>query len=662
MSLWDSRRTGCCEGDEGMSLDERIQQLDERIASRFKDWVKDLHEQLSQTLNDEIARQLEEATNQVPEGLMDLEKLQSITAVASSVGGELVLRNLHSAMVGIDRSKKQADILQALLEGAGAFASRLAIFLTRADQASGWAAAGFGEGDVAIPGLLVEYQDDGPWDRLSQGRSSIRLSAADCGQLCSRIEAPLPGNGVLIPLVLRDRVAAALYADRLQDDPGGLGVEGLQLLAYAAAQAIENLPFHQRTSTTPTLVLDGDEEEEQEGLGLWEGAAAAVAVSEVEEEPTEVEVAIEADTVADTGVDLDLDIETDKELGASTDRAEESAPAYQDTQELPYPPPVGEEEAESEAAPPAETEAAEDVVEEPASSDDSSAEAREGSAESDGVSTEKAVEPPTEAGRGVGLAWTEDDDVAEPAEEVEDAWAVDVTPEVEGSEPGALWEVEEEEAEAKVEVIPEAEVPPPAPSWEVVDEPSSVQSVSEAPGLETIQAPVMTSGADASLLEDDATVFLSRPPASPAPRQEPEEAEDEGDETHPGIAAVPDPEPAPAPPKPGRASEVQPPADVEGPGWAFSKDTEKATDDDEDHKQAKRLARLLVSEIKLYNEEQVEQGQKNNDIYERLKEDIDRSRQVYEDRVNERVRSTNDYFYQELVRTLAGGDPQALGI
>jgi hypothetical protein len=79
------------------------------------------------------------------------------------------------------------------------------------------------------------------------------------------------------------------------------------------------------------------------------------------------------------------------------------------------------------------------------------------------------------------------------------------------------------------------------------------------------------------------------------------------------------------------------------------------------HDEARRLARLLVSEIKLYNEEQVDLGRKNLDLYQRLREDIDRSRQMYDDRVDAGVRGGTDYFQQELVRILAGGDPKALG-
>jgi hypothetical protein len=80
------------------------------------------------------------------------------------------------------------------------------------------------------------------------------------------------------------------------------------------------------------------------------------------------------------------------------------------------------------------------------------------------------------------------------------------------------------------------------------------------------------------------------------------------------------------------------------------------------HDEARRFARLLVSEIKLYNEGKVEQGRKNKDLYERLKEDIDRSRQMYDERIPEDVRKATNYFYDELVRILADGDAGALGL
>jgi len=80
------------------------------------------------------------------------------------------------------------------------------------------------------------------------------------------------------------------------------------------------------------------------------------------------------------------------------------------------------------------------------------------------------------------------------------------------------------------------------------------------------------------------------------------------------------------------------------------------------HEEAQRFARLLVSEIKLYNPDEVEKGRSNQDLYRRLKEDIERSREMYERRVAEEVRSVHDYFQDELVRILADGDEDALGM
>jgi hypothetical protein len=79
------------------------------------------------------------------------------------------------------------------------------------------------------------------------------------------------------------------------------------------------------------------------------------------------------------------------------------------------------------------------------------------------------------------------------------------------------------------------------------------------------------------------------------------------------------------------------------------------------HNDARRFARLLVSEIKLYNAAKVNDGRRNYDLYERLKDEIDRSRKVYDKRVSPSVAASFDYFYDELVQTLAEGDPAKLG-
>ena len=79
------------------------------------------------------------------------------------------------------------------------------------------------------------------------------------------------------------------------------------------------------------------------------------------------------------------------------------------------------------------------------------------------------------------------------------------------------------------------------------------------------------------------------------------------------------------------------------------------------HNDARRFARLLVSEIKLYNEQKVREGREQGNLYSSLREEIDRSRQMYDKRVAAGVASRYDYFHHELVNTLAEGNPDKLG-
>ena len=83
-----------------------------------------------------------------------------------------------------------------------------------------------------------------------------------------------------------------------------------------------------------------------------------------------------------------------------------------------------------------------------------------------------------------------------------------------------------------------------------------------------------------------------------------------------------------------------------------------------DHRrdEARQFARLLASEIKLYNEGAVREGREHGNLYFRLREDIERGRRLYEERVPADVRDDGDYYYDELVDVLAGGRPEAMGL
>ncbi|HSK43717.1 MAG TPA: hypothetical protein VLA83_07510 [Candidatus Binatia bacterium] len=85
------------------------------------------------------------------------------------------------------------------------------------------------------------------------------------------------------------------------------------------------------------------------------------------------------------------------------------------------------------------------------------------------------------------------------------------------------------------------------------------------------------------------------------------------------------------------------------------------SEEDELHKKARRFAKLLVEEIKLYNQPRVEEGRQNKDLYDRLKVDIEKSRSTYDKRYAESAVASANYFTQELIRILADNDASLMG-
>ncbi len=68
----------------------------------------------------------------------------------------------------------------------------------------------------------------------------------------------------------------------------------------------------------------------------------------------------------------------------------------------------------------------------------------------------------------------------------------------------------------------------------------------------------------------------------------------------------------------------------------------------EDHEKATRLARIIVSDIVLYNEDLVSEGIKNRTFHELLKEDIDEGRRLFRQRVPEEIWQKRDYLMESI--------------
>lgn len=81
-------------------------------------------------------------------------------------------------------------------------------------------------------------------------------------------------------------------------------------------------------------------------------------------------------------------------------------------------------------------------------------------------------------------------------------------------------------------------------------------------------------------------------------------------------------------------------------------DSKAGGEESEAHVKARRFARLIVSDIALYNQERVEEGVRNDSFYELLEEDILEGRALYEQRIPPEIRNSTSYLddaFEELV-------------
>lgn len=187
----------------------------------------------------------------------------------------------------------------------------------------------------------------------------------------------------------------------------------------------------------------------------------------------------------------------------------------------------------------------------------------------------------------------------------------------------------------------------------------------DAPSLEVL---VMSTSAwlevvslrkQAAQKEMDSPPPMERPAPPPAPVQTVSAFNDPFASHAPKHIAKPVPEPEPA------AEVVEVAASAASASAAAAPAADPfaglSPEDADTHRKAQRFARLLVDEIKLYNQAKVNEGRRNKDLYDRLKEDIEKSRATFQKRYGSTAAASGDYFQKEVVRSLAEDDSSVMG-
>ena len=158
---------------------------------------------------------------------------------------------LNSVIADIDRQRTQAGVLAATILGASGFASRVALFVVRSGSIIGWRGAGFGQGaDEASMALLSAPLADRNLlsDAINARQSMLNNGSGDPDYLSFLGVHRISGiSSAAVPLIVRDKPAAILYADTSL--PDGIDVQPLEAIVRVASMAIELLPL--RRSTEP---------------------------------------------------------------------------------------------------------------------------------------------------------------------------------------------------------------------------------------------------------------------------------------------------------------------------------------------------------------------------------------------------------------------------
>src|SRR5215475_1494496 len=144
---------------------------------------------------------------------------------------------LARTVAEIQLGSSQKEILKALLDGCGRYATRAALFVVKAGTASGWQGRGFSND------AIKDFKLDSHASAVSRAivdREIVEASSADSdSHFLKEFGAPASGQGHFLPLVLKDKVAALVYADGGTESGGKVDAGSLELIVLSTRAWLE---------------------------------------------------------------------------------------------------------------------------------------------------------------------------------------------------------------------------------------------------------------------------------------------------------------------------------------------------------------------------------------------------------------------------------------
>ncbi len=157
-------------------------------------------------------------------------------AISAAVPAESSIGALRGAIASLHEATTQTEILRALLDGSGAFCERSGLLVVRGHSAQGWQARGFAD-EQAFRSVVIDCER-GLANRALSSQSAAAGTISDLdSSFAERFGAPHDGNVVLVPLIIKSKVAALVYADA--GGQGTLDSDAIELLVESAATWLE---------------------------------------------------------------------------------------------------------------------------------------------------------------------------------------------------------------------------------------------------------------------------------------------------------------------------------------------------------------------------------------------------------------------------------------
>ncbi len=556
------------------------------------------------------------------------------------------LKRINQLVAGLAGRATQEEILEGLLEDSQHFSERAILFRRGTDSDFyPWKSIGF------EPSALESLTFDSAEDPVSESFHSRSLQVLT--EAPERLlpwltgSPPLPRQAACIPLVFDEFVPVVLYVDTSEM----LDIDAIELSSHVTALVVKN-----------HFLLMELERVGGADFRIDEDGAEAQAASATAQEPTETpQEAVSEHFVDESFYDESPNWEKEHLVETETPATEfvRESESWQ-----PYESKAQTEESVRESKPDAEPASVEEArpFETPVSAEVSESSAEPVAAEERpewGESTSVEKEEARFSDEGIAREW------AKPSfsETVEEAPPTDAPQSDSGIEPwGELAQSEPEiQAEALEEDVTWGDSKKASVEVEALAPPEQRVEVQEPLREEPVEEyevrDVGASDAQAERQEEAAAAAEPAAPAIDLPATEPAHG-DPAEEYEAREVGVEEAQ-AERPEAVTAGVEPAPPAAAVGAtepaGEAHSAEVEAL------HNEARRFARLLVSEIKLYNEDSVREGRSRSDLYRRLGRDIERSRNMYDKRVHPSVKGETDYFHGELVRVLAEGDESKFG-